>query len=133
MHLGGYDSSYNFAEEYDLRLRLTRRFALERAAKPLYGIDKASVPFNDESVKTALRSFFTPESSANATVRVEMRLEPPPYEALPAIPAAFLTPRNVCFRDGPIMYVDYLGRALAVVDRKRWSCLIYSTDIHLCT
>lgn len=62
--VGGYDSSYNFAEEYDLRLRLTRRFALERVAKPLYGIDKASVPFNDERVKTALRSFFTPESSA---------------------------------------------------------------------
>ncbi|MDQ3519750.1 MAG: hypothetical protein M3466_15295 [Gemmatimonadota bacterium] len=67
----------------------------------------------------------------DATVRVEMRLEPPPYEALPAIPAAFLTPRNVCFRDGPIMYVDYFGRALAVVDRKRRSCLIYSTDTHL--
>jgi GT2 family glycosyltransferase len=60
---GGYDSSYGSAAEYNLRLRLTRSFRLARVAEPLYGIDKASVPFEDERVKESLRLYFTPESS----------------------------------------------------------------------
>ena len=47
-----------------------------------------------------------------------MRLEEPPYAELPSVPAAFLTPRNVCYRLGQTMYVDYFGRALAVVERQ---------------
>ena len=61
---GGYDPSYATAEEYDLRLRLTRRARLARVARPLYGIDVAAVPLGDERVKAELRRYFTPESSA---------------------------------------------------------------------
>jgi len=64
-------------------------------------------------------------------LRVEMRLEPPPYGELPSVLAAFLTPRNVCFRQGQTMYVDYFGRALAVFERVAGRCVVYSTDYHL--
>lgn len=61
-------------------------------------------------------------------LRIEMRLEPPPYAELPAVPAAFFTPRNVCFRQGGTMYVDYFGRALAVFEREAGRCVFYGTD-----
>jgi len=60
---GRYDPAYQFAEEYDLRLRITRRFRLGRLPAPLYSLDRARVPLDDERVKQALRRFFTPESS----------------------------------------------------------------------
>ena len=60
---GGYDPAYRFAEEYDLRLRITRRARLVRTAEPLCRLDRASVPLEDERVKQSLRRWFTPESS----------------------------------------------------------------------
>ena len=60
---GGYDAAYQFVEEYDLRLRISRRFRLGRLPAPLYRLDRASVPLDDERVKQSLRRFFTPESS----------------------------------------------------------------------
>jgi hypothetical protein len=68
---------------------------------------------------------------AECRLRVEMLLEPPPYGELPSVPAAFLTPRNVCFRQGQTMYVDYFGRALAVFERVAGRCVVYSTDYDL--
>jgi hypothetical protein len=68
---------------------------------------------------------------AECQLRVEMLLEPPPYGELPSVPAAFLTPRNVCFRQGQTMYVDYFGRALAVFERVAGRCVVYSTDYDL--
>lgn len=60
---GGYDPSYRFVEEYDLRLRITRRARLVRASVPLCRLDRSSVPLEDERVKQSLRRWFTPESS----------------------------------------------------------------------
>jgi hypothetical protein len=68
---------------------------------------------------------------AKATVRVGMHLTVPPYSELPAVPASFITPRNVCFRHEHIMYVDYFGRALAVFDRRQGQCEIYGRDYDL--
>jgi hypothetical protein len=55
---------------------------------------------------------------------------PPAYADLPALPAAFFTPRNVCFRDGDVTYIDYFGRALAVLHRRR-RCTIHADDSDL--
>jgi GT2 family glycosyltransferase len=60
---GGYHPEYEYAEEYDLRLRATRRFRLGRLQAVLYKLDRTSVPLDDERIKQALRHFFTPESS----------------------------------------------------------------------
>jgi len=68
---------------------------------------------------------------AECRFRIEMRLEEPPYAELPSVPAAFLTPRNVCYRLGQTMYVDYFGRALAVFERVAGRCVVYSADYDL--
>jgi hypothetical protein len=68
------------------------------------------------------------QDGAQPRLRIEMRMAPPPYSELPAVPAAFFTPRNVCFRHGHTMYIDYFGRALAIFDRLEGRCLVYGTD-----
>ena len=68
------------------------------------------------------------QDAAQPRLRIEMRLAPPPYSELPAVPAAFFTPRNVCFRHRQTMYIDYFGRALAIFNRLEGRCLVYGTD-----
>jgi hypothetical protein len=63
-----------------------------------------------------------------AQVRVEIRCEPPPYAALPAVRASVFTPRNVCFNDGGVSYIDYFGKGLAVFHRRERRCVVYGTD-----
>jgi len=66
-----------------------------------------------------------------APFRIELHLEAPAYDALPALPAAFFTPRNVCYRDRGRTYIDYFGRALAVFDRAAESCVVHGADPEL--
>ena len=70
-------------------------------------------------------------SQKNSDIRIDLFLTPPPYDHLPSLPAAFFTPRNVCFRQGDTTYVDYFGKGLSIFDRKRRCCEIYGEDIHL--
>jgi hypothetical protein len=72
--------------------------------------------------------FYFRADAVHPKLQIEMRFAPPPYSELPAVPAAFLTPRNVCFRDGQTMYIDYFGRGLAIFDRLKGRCLVYGTD-----
>jgi hypothetical protein len=44
---------------------------------------------------------------------------PPDYDRLPPLTASIYTPRNICYTEGDITYIDYFGRALAVYDRAR--------------
>ncbi|MBI3800787.1 MAG: hypothetical protein HY268_27885 [Deltaproteobacteria bacterium] len=44
------------------------------------------------------------------------------------MPASVITPRNVCFQNGKVTYVDYFGQGLAVFDRQDKRCLIYGMD-----
>jgi len=37
-------------------------------------------------------------------------------------------PRNVCFRNKKITYIDYFGQGLAVFDREGKQCVVYGTD-----
>ena len=64
-------------------------------------------------------------------LRAELRPTPPPYGDLPSVPAAFFTPRNVCFRADHLTYIDYFGEALAVFDRREQRCTVYATDLNL--
>lgn len=82
-----------------------------------------------EEVRRDFEYFVAPEREADLDVRTH--LAPPPYGMLPSIPAVFLTPRNVCYRQGSTSYVDYFGRGLLVLDRERGECEAYSSDPHL--
>jgi hypothetical protein len=61
-------------------------------------------------------------------VQIEMRLVPPPYSELPPLPASLITPRNVCFQNKKISYIDYFGQGLAIFNREERLCIVYGTD-----
>lgn len=52
----------------------------------------------------------------------------PEWKGLPSIPAAFLTPRNVCFLNGNTTYIDYFGRGLGIYDRAARRYAITAAD-----
>ena len=64
--------------------------------------------------------------------RVDKRLtllpEPPSYDELPSVPASVITPRNVCYRNGEVTYIDYFGRALSVFNKRAGECVVRATD-----
>jgi hypothetical protein len=60
--------------------------------------------------------------------RVELYDARPNYDGLPALPASVTTPRNICFRNERVTYVDYFNRALAVLDRQEASYRVTGTD-----
>lgn len=61
--IGGFDPSYNWADEYDLRLRITQCFTLGRISDPLYEIDLPSVQLDQKEQGASIQRYFTPESS----------------------------------------------------------------------
>lgn len=77
-----------------------------------------------DEVRRDFAGFVVPDAPPD--LRVTMHLAPPPYDLLPPLRAAFLTPRNVCYRDGATSYVDYFGRGLVILDRHRNTCTAYS-------
>lgn len=72
------------------------------------------------------------EASANPQpLQIEARLQPPHYDGLPELTASVNTPRNICYSDGDITYIDYFERALSTYDRSRNTLRIDSADSHL--
>jgi len=96
-----------------------------------YGLAVEVAAADASLVEEARRDFAYFQRSgvqAQPAARIELRCMPPPYDELPAMPAAFFTPRNVCFRQGNYTYIDYFGAALAVYDRSARTCVVYGTD-----
>lgn len=56
---------------------------------------------------------------------------PPDYDGMPELTCSFVTPRNICFSDGQLTYIDYFGRALNIYDRAANRCRIISEDVEL--
>jgi hypothetical protein len=88
-------------------------------------VSSASEALTDE-VRRHFAYFRVP--SAIGEVRVEIHPEDPPYSELPSLPASIFTPRNVCFQNDKVSYIDYFGQGLAIFDRNERRCVIYSTD-----
>jgi hypothetical protein len=70
-------------------------------------------------------------SPAPPAVSLTVHRRPPDFGRFDSAPAAFVTPRNVVFQQGNRTIVDYLGRALSVLDRSTGSMLIEGEDEHL--
>jgi len=86
----------------------------------------SSSPDLVEEVRRDFAYFHMP--GAEGQVQVEMRLAPPPYAELPPLPASLITPRNVCFQNRKITYIDYFGQGLAIFNREENLCIVYGTD-----
>jgi hypothetical protein len=77
-------------------------------------------------------SFFRIEDpKKRSVIRINLELASPPYGSLPAMKASFSTPRNICFQNRNISYIDYFGRGLSIYDRKQKTCSVYGMDFHL--
>ncbi len=74
--------------------------------------------------------FFSSEKN-QAEIRIEIKLTPPSYEGFQEIPAQFVTPRNVCYKDKTRTIIDYSGKALCIHDRNNKTCSIQGEDFDL--
>jgi hypothetical protein len=70
-------------------------------------------------------------AGASAALQIAVALRAPDYESLPPLKARVYTPRNICYPNGDVTYIDYFGRALAVYDRARSRIDVESEDRHL--
>ena len=64
-------------------------------------------------------------------VRIDLDLTAPVYEGFSDLPAQFITPRNVCYKDGTRTIIDYSGKAICIHDRKKKTCVIQGLDFDL--
>jgi hypothetical protein len=94
-----------------------------------YGLTIAVSSSSTDLVEEVRRDFtYFSVPSGDGQVRVDMRLTAPPYAELPPLPASIITPRNICFQNAKITYIDYFGEGLAMFDRKERHCVIYGTE-----
>ena len=78
-------------------------------------------------------TFFAVESPTRRDEHLSIRAARlrPDYDALPPLTATVYTPRNVCYSDGSVTYIDYFGRALALWDRERRTLDVSCDDLDL--
>ena len=63
--------------------------------------------------------------------RIFFERSPPDYDRLPQMVCSMATPRNICFRDGNMTYIDYFGQALNIYDKVANRCRIVTEDLEL--
>ncbi len=64
-------------------------------------------------------------------LRIGFERSDPDYDRLPELACSLATPRNICFSDGSLTYIDYFGRGLNIYDKASNRCSIVTTDIEL--
>lgn len=75
-------------------------------------------------------SWFASEASV-ADVSVEVHRDPPDLTRFGALEAAFVTPRNVVFQDRDRTVIDYVGQAVAVLQRSTGTLTVTGQNSHL--
>lgn len=71
----------------------------------------------------------TARGGEHLSIRASLRR--PDYDSLPPLTATVYTPRNICYSEGDLTYIDYFGRALALYDRRRRSLDVTCDDLDL--
>lgn len=75
-------------------------------------------------------SFFV-RDDALPEVFFEIFPEDPDYSKLPSLKAALYTPRNICYRNKHLSFIDYFGKGLTIIDAKENTYKIYCRQPHL--
>jgi hypothetical protein len=76
-------------------------------------------------------AWFRTPPSGTPSVRVIVRCGAPDFDGLGDLRSTFVTPRNVVYQDGDTTVVDYFGRAVSVLDRRRAQIVVQGEDPHL--
>jgi hypothetical protein len=84
-----------------------------------------------DAVRLDFAWFEAPDHAERAALEVVVERGPPDFDGLGEARAAFVTPRNVVFQQDGRTIVDYFGRAVSVLDRRRGSLLVQGEDAHL--
>lgn len=72
-----------------------------------------------------------PPDDDDSALTISVHEQEPDYDEIPPLTASIYTPRNVCYRDGDITYIDYFGRALSVHDRATGHVDVHGEGIYL--
>lgn len=72
--------------------------------------------------------YFPRRQACPAEITIRLHREAPAFERVPALDAALVTPRNVCYRLDGIEYLDYFGRGLAIGNRAAGTLEAWSDD-----
>ena len=102
-------------------------------ALQVYGLDLRIEGEWPDVVDSVAKDFawFSTEAAGSGAERVVVERRAPDFDALGALDAAFVTPRNVVYTDGHRQVVDYFGKALCVVDRRAGTATVQGEDAHL--
>jgi len=71
------------------------------------------------------------EQTAEPDLTIDAYRQAPDYSSLPPLKASIYSPRNICYTNGQVTFIDYFGRALSIYDRSRQTLEIYSDRLHL--
>lgn len=87
----------------------------------------------DEAVDSLRRDFAWFEAEPSGPVELELRIErrAPDYGRFGDTPATFVTERNVVYRVGGATVIDYLGRAVSVLDDDGGRALVEGEDVRV--
>jgi hypothetical protein len=102
-----------------------------------YGLGVRIVTADEETAVSIHRDwkYFTATEAAPAakgpTVEIHLNRDAPPFDAMPTLAAAMITPRNVCYRTPDTEYLDYFGRGLAMIDRATGRVEAWAADADL--
>ncbi len=109
-----------------------------RGAPPQMGLEvhglQIAIQGDWPDVIERLRSdfkWFARADLAQADVTVQITRAPPDLSGYGELDAAFVTPRNVVFQDNDRTVIDYVGRVVAVLDRRAGSLSVTGEDVHL--
>jgi hypothetical protein len=84
-----------------------------------------------DAVRLDFSYFSAATPSAAPALRITHEAAAPDYDGLPELTCSLATPRNICFTDGDLTYIDYFGKALNIYDKRRNHCRIVTGDLSL--
>ncbi|MBN1406097.1 MAG: hypothetical protein JW946_06225 [Candidatus Omnitrophica bacterium] len=97
-----------------------------------YGLGVEIKSSSAQTIEAVKKDFsFFKSKNTDAQVKIEIFLKAPDYKNLPSVTASVYTPRNICYRQGNISYIDYFGKGLSIIDTSKSLYSIYSDDEYL--
>jgi hypothetical protein len=97
-----------------------------------YGVG-VNIESSEEAFHRSLENDFSYflSSSAPSALHVIFERATPDYDQLPELTCSLATPRNICFGNGRLTYIDYFGRGINIYDKETNQCRIVTTDVEL--
>ncbi|MBU2102680.1 MAG: hypothetical protein KKF80_04725 [Candidatus Omnitrophica bacterium] len=97
-----------------------------------YGVGVCFKSDNQELTRDIQRDFSFFASKEDTTkIIISASFVHPPYASLPAMVARYVSPRNICYYNNHIKYIDYSGKALVIFNQDKLRCDMHSIDYPL--